>query len=64
MTAVHAKRALWTALAGVPGVTSADVAIGEATLDCVGRVDEQTLRDAVAALGFTLTQVTRELPLA
>jgi hypothetical protein len=64
MQSVHAKRALWTALAGVPGVRAADVEIGGAVLECDGVVDETVLRAVIAALGLTLTSVARELPLA
>ena len=64
MTSVHAKRALFTALAGVPGVRSAEVEMGAALLDCDGVVDQQALRAAITELGLTLTTITRELPLA
>lgn len=64
MQSVHAKRALWTALAGVPGVRSADVEMGGALLECDGPVDEGVLRAVVAATGLALASVQRELPLA
>jgi hypothetical protein len=64
MRSVHAKRALWTALAGVPGIKSAEVEMGRALLDCDGVVDEGVLRDVISALGLTLASLSRELPLA
>ncbi|MCX5766395.1 MAG: hypothetical protein NTZ43_04100 [Gemmatimonadetes bacterium] len=64
MRSVHDKRALFTALAGVPGVRSAEVEMGKALLDCDGPVDEGALRAAIEALGLAVTTVARELPLA
>ncbi len=62
MYAVHAKRAVFTALAGVDGVRSADVEMGSATVDCTGPVSEETLRAAVELAGCRVTAVVRELP--
>ena len=64
MHSVHAKRAAWMALAGVPGVRSADVAMGGARIACDGPVDESTLREAIESVGLTVISLTRELPLA
>ena len=62
MLAVHAKRAVFTALAGVPGVTSAEVDMGCATIDCDQQVTEATLRAALELVGVRLTALVRELP--
>ena len=62
MLAVHAKRAVFTALAGVPGVTSAEVELGRATIDCEPQVSEAALRAALDTVGVRLTASVRELP--
>ena len=62
MLAVHAKRAVFTALAGVPGVTSAEVELGRATIDCQPQVSEAVLRAALDTVGVRLTASVRELP--
>jgi len=64
MQSVHAKRAAFAALAGVPGVRSAEVEMGEARLDCDGNVDASALRAAIESVGLVLTSVARQLPLA
>ena len=61
MVAVHAKRALFTALAGVPGVQSAEVEMGSALVDC-DRGAEAAVRQAIVDAGFSVGAVTRMLP--
>ena len=61
MIAVHAKRALFTALAGVPGVSAAEVEMGSAVVDCE-RGAEAAVRQAIMDAGFTVGAVSRELP--
>jgi len=67
MNAVHAVRALNTALGGLTGVTHVDVKMGEAIVVHDGRVSEKALRDAVKTAGVTITNLTedrrRRLPL-
>ena len=70
MTAVHARHAVFTALAGVPGLTGAEVELGRAVVEAGTTSDETTLRmaltEAVAAAGFAVTSVRvlpRSLPL-
>lgn len=55
MTCVHCKRAVFTALAGVPGVMRADVAMGSAEVEHDGSVNRSTLREAIAVAGYRLT---------
>jgi copper chaperone CopZ len=59
MIAVHAKRAVFTALAGVAGVRSAEVELGRAVVEH----DETATREAMAAaihgVGCTLADVRR-----
>jgi len=60
MSSVHAARAIFTALAGVDGVTQADVGRGGAVVEHDGRVTEAALRDAVALAGFEVIAITEE----
>jgi copper chaperone CopZ len=60
MTAVHSVRAVFTALTAVEGITSADVAIGSATIEHDGRATAQALSDAVALAGYEVTDVQEE----
>lgn len=55
MTAVHAVRAFWTALAGVPGVVRAEVQLGQATLAHDGTVTRAAVEEAAALAGCTVT---------
>ena len=60
MSCVHCKRAVFTALAGVPGVTSADVSIGSAEVEHDGSVTLQALRDAIALAGYEATNAVED----
>ena len=64
MNAVHAVRAVYTAFAGVPGVSHADVSLGAATVTHDGTVTRAMLADAVATAGFELVgwREERRLP--
>ena len=66
MVAVHAKRAVFTALAGVPGVTSAEVGLGRAVVEHEPSVSPDALSEAVSLAGCTVTDVRmeRRLPLS
>ena len=65
MVAVHAKRAVFTALAGVPGVKSAEVELGRAVVEHDASTTVDALRDAVAIAGCDVTdiRIERRLPL-
>jgi copper chaperone CopZ len=67
MHAVHAVRALQTALAGAPGVTNVDIRLGEAIIAHDGRLSEKLLRDAVGHAGLGIVGLSedrrRRLPL-
>ena len=65
MVAVHAKRAVFTALAGVPGVLSAEVDMGRAVVEHDASTTSDALRDAIALAGCEVTSVRieRRLPL-
>jgi hypothetical protein len=66
MVAVHAKHALFSALAGVEGLIGAEVELGRATVEFASpagdaRGREAALRAAVESAGFRLESV-RALP--
>lgn len=66
MAAVHAVRAVFTALGGVPGITSAEVSLGRAVIHHDGRASEDTLREAIALAGCEMLGIEenrRLLPL-
>ena len=66
MMAVHAKRAVFTALAGVPGVVSAQVEMGRAVVEHDASTTSDALREAVVLAGCEVTSVRNErrLPLS
>ena len=67
MRSVHCARAVFTALAAVPGVSAAEVVIGRATIDHDGSATLDALRAAIALAGYELLETTekrqRSLPL-
>jgi copper chaperone CopZ len=62
MHSVHAARAVWTALAAVPGVTTAEVVLGRAVIEHDGRATVDALREAIAMAGCELLETTEERP--
>ena len=65
MVAVHSKRAVYTALSGVRGVTSAEVELGRAIVEHDATTTHESLREAVAIVGCEVTAIRleRRLPL-
>ena len=65
MVAVHSKRAVYTALSGVPGVRSAEVEMGRAIVEHDATTTREALSEAVALVGCEVTaiRVERRLPL-
>jgi len=67
LTATHAVRAVWTALAGVPGIVSADVSMAGVVLEVEGVLDEPLLAAILEAAGVRLMGImveqTRALPI-
>ncbi len=55
MRSVHSVRAIFTALAGVDGITRADVALGQAEIEHDGRATAEKLREAIALAGCEMT---------
>jgi len=67
MTCAHCVRAVFTSLAGVPGIRRADVTIGQAVIEHDGTVTAEQIRDAIAVAGYTVGETKdnrRTLPLA
>ena len=60
MTSVHAARAVHTALASVPGITWAEVKLGEAEIECEGAIDATELRAAIESVGLELVEIAEE----
>jgi copper chaperone CopZ len=60
MHAVHASRAVETALGGLPGVLAVEATLGEASVLHDGSVGPTALRGAVEAAGFTVTDVVED----
>jgi copper chaperone CopZ len=65
MIAVHSRRAVFTALSGVPGVTAAEVTLGRAVVehDAQATADALVHAVAIAGCGVTDIRVERRLPL-
>ena len=59
MVAVHSKRAIFTALAGVPGITSAQVELGRAVIDHDERATEDAMTAAVESVGCSVVAIER-----
>lgn len=67
MTCQHCVRAVFTALAAVPGIHRAEVSIGSAVVEHDGSVRVEQLRDAIAVAGYAVRDGTtnrRSLPIA
>ena len=65
MACVQCVRAVRTALGGVPGILTADVAIGGATIEHDGSVTIAQVAEAVAVTGYEVaggTEERRRLP--
>ncbi len=60
LVAVHAVRAVWTALGAVPGVVSAEVTMAGAILEVEGPLDRVALDMALDAAGVTVRELRVE----
>jgi copper chaperone CopZ len=60
MRSVHCVRAVFTALAAVPGITSADVSIGRAEIAHDGRATPEAIAAALSLVGYPVTETTEE----
>ena len=66
MSCAHCVRAVFTSLAGVPGIDRADVSIGRAVIEHDGTVTPEQIRAAIELAGYEVTnfKTDRPLPLA
>ena len=60
MRAVHAARAVYTALASVEGIAHANVTLGRAVIEHDGRATPDLLRAAVALAGCEVVGVEED----
>ncbi len=52
MSCSHCVRAVFTSLAGVKGVSRADVSIGQAVIEHDGTVTNEAIREAISIAGY------------
>ncbi len=52
MSCAHCVRAVFTALAGVVGISRADVSIGKAIIEHDGSVSADAVREAISIAGY------------
>ncbi len=57
MTCAHCVRAVFTSLAGVEGISRADVSIGKAVIEHDGNVTPEQIRAAIKVAGYDVTDV-------
>ena len=60
MPAVHAVRAVFTALTAVEGIATADVSLGRAVVEHDGRATPERLAAAVALAGYEVAEWREE----
>jgi len=60
MIAVHSKRAVFTALSGVLGVTHAEVERGRAVVEHDSRATADAFAEALSIVGCTLVKIATE----
>ena len=60
MSCVHCVRAVVTGLGGVPGITGADVRIGQAIIDHGPSVPLGRLREAIELAGYKVRESKEE----
>ncbi len=58
MPAVHAARALFTALTAIDGILTADIRIGEAVIEHDGRVTRDQIRDIIESQGYRVADIS------
>ena len=65
MTCAHCVRAVFTALAGVSGVSRADVSIGRAVIEHDGTASQDAIAEAISIAGYEVVSMSddrRALP--
>lgn len=56
MSCSHCVRAVFTSLSGVPGITRADVSIGQAVIEHDGSVSPEAIREAISIAGYEVAE--------
>ena len=56
MSCQHCVNAVFTALGGVPGVSRADVSIGQAVIEHDGSVSPEAIREAISIAGYEVAE--------
>ncbi len=56
----HCKRALFTALTPIAGISTAEVALGRITVEHDGTVTAQELREAIAVTGYVIADIVED----
>lgn len=56
MSCAHCVRAVFTALAGVVGISRADVSIGKAIIEHDGSVSPDAVREAISIAGYEVAE--------
>ena len=59
MLAVHAKHAVFQALAAVDGLTHAEVELGRAEIECDREPADAALHAAIESVGFSVREIRR-----
>jgi copper chaperone CopZ len=60
MRSVHSARAVFTALAAVEGITTAEVRLGVAVVEHDARATGEAMREAISVAGYLVTEVVSE----
>jgi copper chaperone len=66
MSCQHCVKAVFTSLTPVPGITSAQVTIGDAVIEHDGRATPELIRDAIEEAGYDVEgfeEEKRRLPI-
>jgi copper chaperone CopZ len=56
MSCSHCVRAVFTSLSGVPGISRADVSIGQAVIEHDGSVSPEAIREAISIAGYEVAE--------
>lgn len=65
MSCTHCVRAVFTSLSGVPGISNAQVSIGQAVIEHDGSVSQDAIREAISTAGYDVAEFSddwRTLP--
>ena len=56
----HCKRALFTALTPIAGISTAEVVLGRITVEHDGTVTATELRDAISVTGYVIADIVED----